>query len=78
MIILPLFLVPKSQVVSLEPLQKDFKTTTLWSTKDRLNSSQKEAMKLALTKRFQLIQGPPGMRASSPGYVEALLVPYNP
>ena len=34
---------------------------TLWCSNKKLNPVQMEAVQLALTKRFQLIQGPPGM-----------------
>ena len=39
-----------------DPLAK-----TLWCSNKKLNLVQIEAVQLALTKRFQLIQGPPGM-----------------
>ena len=35
--------------------------TTLWYSDKKLNHVQMKAVQLALTKRFQLIQGPPGM-----------------
>ena len=34
---------------------------TLWCSNKKLNPVQMEAVQLALTKRFQWIQGPPGM-----------------
>ena len=42
-------------------LQHDSLATTLWCSNKKLNRVQMKAVQLALTKRFQLIQGPPGM-----------------
>ena len=50
-------------------LQHDSLATTLWCSNKKLNRVQMKAVKLALTKRFQLIQGPPGME-----YVSASII----
>ena len=42
-------------------LHHDTLATTLWCSNKKLNPVQMKAVQLALTKRFQLIQGPPGM-----------------
>ena len=42
-------------------LQHDSLATTLWCSNKKLNRVQMKAVQLSLTKRFQLIQGPPGM-----------------
>ena len=42
-------------------LQNDSLATTLWCSNKKLNRVQMKAVQLSLTKRFQLIQGPPGM-----------------
>ena len=42
-------------------LHHDTLATTLWCSNKKLNRVQMKAVQLALTKRFQLIQGPPGM-----------------
>ena len=42
-------------------LHHDKLATTLWCSNKKLNHVQMKAVQLALTKRFQLIQGPPGM-----------------
>ena len=39
----------------------DTLATTLWCSNKKLNPVQMKAVQLALSKRFQLIQGPPGM-----------------
>lgn len=42
-------------------LHEDDFALKLWNTtRSSLNSSQKKAIKLAVSNRFQLIQGPPG------------------
>ena len=41
--------------------QHDTLATTLWYSNKKLNPVQMESVQLTLTKRFQLIQGPPGM-----------------
>ena len=52
-------------------LHHDSLATTLWCSNivKKLNPVQMEAVKLALTKRFQLIQGPPGMEHVSASIV---------
>ena len=59
-----------------EVLKIYHKTTTLWSSKKKLNQNQLKAVNLALTKRFQLIQGPPGEKLLYPGnYIFAPFFP---
>ena len=56
-----LHIAPCIHAVSGEILRSVPETTTLWSSGDKLNFTQLEALKLSLKRQFLLIQGPPGM-----------------